>query len=70
MGYHRLMPTKKNSKKYQLTRSDIVDRIQEIMDRLADVDTMNTAPSDVDDEVVSIRDDLAELQDEVTDEAS
>lgn len=64
------MPTKKNSKKYRLTRSDIVDRIQEIMDRLADVDPMNTAPSDVDDEVASIKQDLVELQDEVTDEAS
>lgn len=64
------MPTKKNSKKYRLTRSDIVDRIQEIMDRLADVEPWTTAPSDVDDEVASIKQDLVELQDEVTDEAS
>lgn len=59
----------KKTKKYNLSRSDIVDRLQDLIDRLYDVDTTNTAPSDVESEIMTIKDDLEELQGEVTDEA-
>jgi hypothetical protein len=51
------MPTKKkNTKKYDLSRSDIVDRLEDILETLR---------SDIDDVVT----DLEQLQSEVTDEA-
>lgn len=61
--------TKKTTKKYSLSRSDIESRLEELVDRLNDVDTTNTAPSDVADEISSIASELSDLQYEVTDEA-
>lgn len=61
--------SKKTTKKYSLSRSDIESRLQELIDRLNDVDTTNTAPSDVADEINNIASELNDLQYEVTDEA-
>lgn len=64
------MPTKKKTtKKYDLSRAAIVERIQEIVDRLNELDTYATAPSDVSESVSDAVDDLEQLQSEVTDEA-
>lgn len=62
--------TKKITKKYAVSRSDIESRLEEIVDRLNDIDTTNTAPADVADEINSIAGELGDLQFEVTDEAS
>lgn len=64
------MPTKKkNTKKYSLSRSDIESRLSDLVDRLNDIDTTNTAPIDVSDEINNIASELSDLQYEVTDEA-
>lgn len=61
--------TKKTTKKYNLSRSEVASRLEEIVDRLNDVDTTNSAPSDVAEELDSIGTDLNDLVYEVTDEA-
>ncbi len=64
------MPTKKKTtKKYDLSRAAIVERINDIIADLGDIDTYATSPSDVQDVVNDIVESLEQLQTEVTDEA-
>lgn len=64
------MPTKKkNTKKYDLSRSDIVDRISEIIDNLQGIDTVMESPDAVSMTIGDAVSDLESLQDQVTEEA-
>jgi len=61
--------SKKITKKYDLSRSAIVERISDIISSLSDLDTYATSPSDVQDEISDVVESLEQLQTEVTDEA-
>jgi len=60
---------KKNTKKYNLSRSEVASRIEEIIDRLEKLDPPNQAPTDVTYAIESLATDLHDLAYEVTDEA-
>jgi len=59
----------KKAKKYDLTRSDIVDELDNLIQRLSEIDTNDTSPNDVGAELSDLTTDLENLRDRVTDEA-
>jgi len=64
------MPTKKkNTKKYELSRSAIVERIADILENLEGIDTTDESPAAVEMTINGVMADLQCLQDDVTDEA-
>jgi hypothetical protein len=64
------MPTKKKTtKKYDLSRSAIVDRLEEILETLRNIDTSESSPNAVSCNIDDVVADLEQFQNEVTDEA-
>lgn len=64
------MPTKKKTtKKYDLSRSVIVDRLEDILETLRSIDTSESSPNAVSCDIDDVVTDLEQLQSEVTDEA-
>jgi len=63
------MPTKKkNTKKYELSRSAIVERISDILENLEGIDTTDESPNSVAMTIGDVVSDLQTLQDEVEEE--
>lgn len=61
--------SKKNAKKYSLSRSDVASRLEELIEQLEKIDPMNEAPVIVADEINSVVSELVDIAYEVTDEA-
>lgn len=59
---------KTTKKKFSLKRSDIVERIEQIVDSLSEIDTTETSPNDVAMTLASLQNDLEELSADVTQE--
>lgn len=60
---------KKTAKKYTLKRSDIAETLGDIRDRLGELDTFETSPSDVLNVIAEIMGELETLQNDVDSEA-
>jgi len=60
--------SKKNTKKYELSRSDIVERISDILENLEGIDTVEDSPNSVSLTISDAVSELQQLQDDVTDE--
>lgn len=56
-------------KKYELTRAKIASRLQELSDRLTELDVNDTSPNELDAFLTDVSNDIADLCDEVTNEA-
>ncbi len=62
-------PTKKKTtKKYEMKRSDIVEALESLSDRLSDIDTHDTSANALEEELSEIRGELLDLASQVTDE--
>jgi hypothetical protein len=61
--------TTKTSKKFDLKRSDIVDKLGELIGTLEDLSVHDTSPNDLEETIRQIIGDLGELSDAVTQEA-
>lgn len=59
--------TKTKSTKYVLSRSKLVEKLQELQGRLEEVDTSYTSPAEVGDVLSELASELGDLSYEVTD---
>ncbi len=60
---------KKVVKRYEVTRATICARLDALQDKLRQLDVLNTAPNDVEDELEDLAAELGELSDQVDSEA-
>lgn len=67
MVYHSFMPRIK-TKKYELSRSAIVNRLEIIIDQLREINTAEASPNDVANDINVLIGDVEQLQKDVTDE--
>lgn len=58
-----------NSKKFEMKRSDITDKLGELTERLEDIDVSSTSPNDMNDFLGELVSELEELSSAVTQEA-
>lgn len=58
----------KKTKKYDMSRQNIVDALDDVYNRLAEIDTTGQSPDDVATEISEIMNDLGDLQSQVLDE--
>lgn len=63
------MAKAKKAKKYAVSRGEIDEQLGELTDRLSSIDTFETTPSDVLNEISDIISELESLRERVIDEA-
>lgn len=59
----------KKTKKYLNTRKELADHVQQLINGISELNTYETSPSDIAQELNAVMNDLHDLRDKLTDEA-